>query len=532
MRTGIQYIYIGGAGDGGDEEGDDGGWIDVDDNDATFQEPDQCTSQKALNVPQQDDLSVMDAFTLIFDMDFLRMIKAETNRYARQCQNERQRTNWSIVTIDEVKRFFAITIHMSLVKKPALRDYFSTDPVLYASFPSQIGMSRDRFLSILRYIHVNDNSTYIPRDQPNHDPLHKVRPMVDLLNQKFRELYTPSENLTLDEAMIPFRGRVSFKVYMKNKPNKYGVRLEVVTDADNGVVLHFETYTGNAGQQSNTVKDLVLRMLAPFEGKNFKVFMDRRYSSPELFEELRRKGFYPTGTVMKSRRGLPKSFGRKLKPGEILNRRKGDLMAIKWRDKRDVFILSTSDKAEMIVTGENRNPRAGGNHQTSKPAAVVRYNKNKAGVDRADQMASYYPMYRKTVKWWKKVFFGLFTMALINICKYRNMKNGRTTKLSTFLTELAKDLAECTNDEERVALPPAAAEPRRHQPGMHFPVRHPPTAAKQNPTRVCVLCSKKRTANGKAVRRESSWKCKTCGVCLCVECFLPYHHPRHGERDK
>ena len=136
----------------------------------------------------------------------------------------------------------------------------------------------------------------------------------------------------------------------------------------------------------------------------------------------------------------------------------------------------------MIGTGENRNYWAGGNHQTSKPAAVVRYNKNKAGVDRADQMASYYPMYRKTVKWWKKVFFGLFTMALINICKYRNMKNGRTTKLSTFLTELAKDLAECTNDEERVALPPAAAEPRRHQPGMHFPVRHPPTAAKQHPT--------------------------------------------------
>lgn len=61
--------------------------------------------------------------------------------------------------------------------------------------------------------------------------------MVDLLNEKFKSLYTPSGELTLDEAVIPFRGQLRFKVYMKNKPNKYGARLEVVADASNGVVM-------------------------------------------------------------------------------------------------------------------------------------------------------------------------------------------------------------------------------------------------------------------------------------------------------
>ena len=210
------------------------GWIDVDDDDQTFQEPDDCNSQSATNIPLPAPITEMQAFKLIFDNDFLRMVKVETNRYARQCQNERQRQSWSIITVDEVNKFFAIIIHMSLVKKPAIRDYFSTNPVLYSSFPSQIGMGRDRFLSIPRYFHINGNSTYIPRNQPNHDPLHKVRPFVNLLNQKFKELYSPSPDLTLDEAMIPFRRRVRFKVYMKGKPNKYGVRLEVVADAANG----------------------------------------------------------------------------------------------------------------------------------------------------------------------------------------------------------------------------------------------------------------------------------------------------------
>ena len=239
-----------------------------------------------------------------------------------------------------------------------------------------------------------------------------------------------------------------------------------------GVVLHFEAYTGTAGGLSNTVKDLVIRMLQPFEGRNYKVFMDRRYTSPELFDELVRRGFYPTGTVMKNRRGLSKVFTRKLRPGEVLHRSRGKLLAIKWKDKRDVFVLSTADKAAMIETGQGRDERAGGEHQKLKPAAVLRYNRNKAGVDRADQMISYYPLYRRSVKWWKKVFFGLFTIALINVCKYRNIKNQSFTKLSSFLLTVATELAQ---PGDRTAIPVTAAEPRLHQSGDHL---LPPTAFK------------------------------------------------------
>lgn len=506
-----------------DVDGNNDGWLDVNDDDLDFTEPDAYTDNQSHHINQNGPITEMDVLELMFDRDWFRSVKAETNRYARQSQTDAQRQTWSMVTLEEMYKFFAVIVHMSIVHKPSVRDYFSTTPILYSSFPSQIGLGRDRFMSIMKYLHLNDNSTYIPRGEPNHDPLHKVRPMVDLMNDKFKTLYTPSSNLTLDEAMIPFRGRLGFKVYMKNKPNKYGVRLEVVADAANGVVLHFEAYTGAAANVSNTVTDLVIRMLSPFQGKNFKVFMDRRYSSPNLFTQLRAQGFYPVGTVMKNRRGLPKCFTQKLTKGETLFRRKGDVLALKWKDKRDVFLLSSTDKAVMVQTGQGRDERAGGDHETLKPAAIVRYNQNKAGVDRADQMASYYPMHRKTVKWWKKMFFGLFTMSLINLNKYRNMKNGTATKLLTFLMAIGTQLGS-TQEHPIPPMPAAAAEPRRHiEHADHFPIRLEPTPGKAKPTRQCVLCSKKRNANNKPVRRESSWSCKACDVVLCVECFLPYH---------
>ena len=58
----------------------------------------------------------------------------------------------------------------------------------------------------------------------------------------------------------------------------------------------------------------------------------------------------------------------------------------------------------------------------------------------------------------------------------------------------------------------------------HFPEYVPPTEKKANPTRQCVVCSKKRDANGKKIRRESRYCCLVCDVALCVTpCFKIYH---------
>ena len=61
---------------------------------------------------------------------------------------------------------------------------------------------------------------------------------------QFEALYTLHQHVTMDEAMIPFKGRLSFKQYMKAKPTKWGIKVFVLSDATNGYVYRIEIYTG------------------------------------------------------------------------------------------------------------------------------------------------------------------------------------------------------------------------------------------------------------------------------------------------
>ena len=45
---------------------------------------------------------------------------------------------------------------------------------------------------------------------------------------------------------------------------------------------------------------------------------------------------------------------------------------------------------------------------------VELYTKNMGGVDRADQLAQYYKILHRSLKWWKKVFYFLIELSFWN----------------------------------------------------------------------------------------------------------------------
>jgi len=61
------------------------------------------------------------------------------------------------LTVEELQAFIAIHIAMGLLHLPQIKDYWATSVVLATPwFPSI--MARDRFLTILKYIHLPDSS--------------------------------------------------------------------------------------------------------------------------------------------------------------------------------------------------------------------------------------------------------------------------------------------------------------------------------------------------------------------------------------
>jgi len=65
-----------------------------------------------------------------------------------------------------------------------------------------------------------DNEGQIPPGVEGHDELYKIRGFMNLLTDQFFNNYMPHEYATIDEAMIPYKGRFGFKQYMKDKPTK------------------------------------------------------------------------------------------------------------------------------------------------------------------------------------------------------------------------------------------------------------------------------------------------------------------------
>ena len=73
------------------------------------------------------------------------------------------------------------------------------------------------------------------RDDPMHDKLCKVRFITDHIGKRFAEEFTPHQQVAVDECMIPFRGRLSFKQYHKDKPTKWGIKVWILADSQTGV---------------------------------------------------------------------------------------------------------------------------------------------------------------------------------------------------------------------------------------------------------------------------------------------------------
>ena len=72
-----------------------------------------------------------------------------------------------------------------------------------------------------------------------------MRPLLSYLEEKFKSIYDPGQDLAVDEAMIKFQGRSSLKQYMPMKPIKRGIKVWVLGDSKNGYFSRIEVYTGN-----------------------------------------------------------------------------------------------------------------------------------------------------------------------------------------------------------------------------------------------------------------------------------------------
>lgn len=153
-------------------------------------------------------------------------------------------------------------------------------------------MPRDRFLQIWRYFHLADNSVAPARDTPGFEKLYRVREFLNIVSHNISTEYKLSRDISIDETMVPHKGRLSFKQYIKNKPTQWGIKLWVLSEARTGYVYRFQVYLGkeNNNPERNLARRVVRDLTTTVEGNNHHLYMDNFYCDPHLF--LERKDWY------------------------------------------------------------------------------------------------------------------------------------------------------------------------------------------------------------------------------------------------
>ena len=315
--------------------------------------------------------------------------------------------------------------------------------------------------------------------------------------------------------MISFKGRLSFLQYMPKKPVKWGMKAWALADSTSGYTWNFKLYTGkgDGSEGEGTLGEKVVMELSnSLQHKGHHLYTDNYYTCPSLCHKLYNVGIGSCGTSKINRVGIPKDFqAYKLQPGEMKSYKDGPVTGLKWFDKRVVVALSTLHDESWTTVSRRSRLAPGGTETISKPNMIDQYNKYMGGVDKADQLVQYYSFQHYSKKWWKRVFFHLLDLCLVNA--YIVYTTTQTTHMShmDFRLAVAADLIA----RSQAIVPDVPRE------ASHLPVRligrdHFPEPGSKRDCRVCSRRDMK--------RKQTNYQCNTCKTPLCVHpCFRQYH---------
>ena len=142
-----------------------------------------------------------------------------------------------------------------------------------------------------------DNDLLPSRGEEGYSQL-QVDPVINHLKDRFKSVYYPHCEVSIDEAMMLFKGRSSMKQYLPLKPVKCGFKVWAMSDANNGYMCYFSVYTGATdGREVALGEKVVLTLSESIMGRHHQLFFDNYFTSTNLLSKLLDKGTYARGTI-------------------------------------------------------------------------------------------------------------------------------------------------------------------------------------------------------------------------------------------
>ncbi|TWW71426.1 hypothetical protein D4764_17G0009090 [Takifugu flavidus] len=279
----------------------------------------------------------------------------------------------------------------------SLWDAESGRPIFRATMPLKL------FHTYSRLLRFDDRESRPARRVT--DKRAAIREVWDKWVERLPYLFNPGPDVTVDEQLVPFRGRCPFRQYMPSKPAKYGIKSWVACDAKSSYAWNMQIYTGKPTSgcpEKNQGMGVVLDVTEGLRGHN--VTCDNFFTSYEL--------------------------------GQQLLKRKITMVVSYLPKKNKNVVLSTLHRDSDISDRGDR-----------KPVIILDYNRNKGGVDNLDKVIGTYSCRRMTARWPLVIFHNIIDVSSYNaFVIWRetnpNWMSRKYNKRRVFLEQLGKALVD------------------------------------------------------------------------------------------
>lgn len=319
----------------------------------------------------------MNCFELFFTSDLMDEVLLRTNEYMEQAATKYkiQNTTTSQVTIEELRALLGIFILSGALKNNHLSTQELFDPSICGS-QSLAAMSCKRFEFLVKCLHFDDRNTR--DDRKKTDKFAFIRHIWEIFIKQCRDLYKPGSYVTIDEQLLALRGRCPFRMYIPNKPAKYGIKIVLVCDVRSKYMFDASPYLGkNPGTTINEpLGSYYCKLLTKsIHGTNRNLTADNWSTSIRLAEQLLQPPYNLTliGTIRNNKQEIPAEFkhnsSRPVGTSLFGFHEKLTLVSYKPKPQKTVLLLSTMHDKPSV------DPVSG------KPTIIQSYNETKGAVD-------------------------------------------------------------------------------------------------------------------------------------------------------
>ena len=144
---------------------------------------------------------------------FLGLLCRQTNLRAEQVKQSKPASyyakNFKPIAVIEMKDFFGLLMEKCVIN-PRYESHWQGAGNNFISHSPGFRevMERDRFIALWSFLHLVHQKV---KAVDKSDKIYKVKPMLDRMLPLFRRYYSPSQQLSLDEGMIPTKNHLAFK---------------------------------------------------------------------------------------------------------------------------------------------------------------------------------------------------------------------------------------------------------------------------------------------------------------------------------